>query len=67
MVETDEKASSESAGYTMKIAHLAVTKNQHMEEDKVILDSVKQAEEIKKRKEEELLILQLRKDVLDLK
>lgn len=50
VVETE--AGSEY-GYTMKMAHLAVSNNQRMKEDRVILDPEKQAEEVKRRSEEE--------------
>lgn len=37
----------------MKMAHLAVNRNQKMSEDRVILDPEKQAEEVKRRAEED--------------
>ena len=50
----------------MKIAHLAVTKNQVMKEDKVILDPIKQAEELKRRSEEDRKRVQEKWDAIDL-
>lgn len=48
MVETPEGSSE--YGYTLKMAHVIVTKSQSMSEDRLIMDADKQKEEFDKKK-----------------